>query len=1071
MKLYTSILFSSLFPKLHSSDARIASSSLSTIGDLSSISKGEVSKHLDKLFSFILETLQDQGSAPKRESALHALGLLAENTGQVITPYLQYPRLMPILIHMIQSEKAESIRKELLSVVGILGALDPYRYKLLQLKLEGRTEDEEGTGKTEKSSDMSDSMDSFGPSSEEYYTTITVNALMRILLDNSLKLHHVSAIHAIMLVVKTEGTRIIPFLSQIIPPFLKVLQNCEPEIRPTMFQQLALLIRWLKQHLREYLANIFPLVKQLWVPTTQTHIIGLLEELSLAFSVVELRDYITEILPEILQVIYSDTSPNRMATSRLLHAMKNMSDHLEPFFHLIIPAVTSIASEADISVKLSIEIASTLAIICKRYYVIYDSSLLIQAFLKFLDNSNQNLQKEAAKGLCYLGRHLGKTFLAFVPTINRLMEKHHFANPEYENFILKLKEGLPIEIIEENDVQASTDHEQMEEFMDPLSPRKKEKINGQHIKKTLEISQQITREDWADWLRRFSLEIVQESPSPALRSCISVATEYQPIMKELFNASFFSCWMELGDVLQRDVARNLELVLLAPTLPADILQFLLNLIEFMELAETPLPIDSRILGSLAEKCHAYAKALRYKEMEFRKSPTTAIEALITINNQLQQNDAALGILTVAQTNYSIDAKETWYEQLQRWRQALQGYERRQLLGSNSLDVVAGKVRCLAALGEWDRVESLAREAQDGSHTAKQLASLASTAAWNLGHWGAMKQYVQDMDKNTVDYGFFRTVLAIRFEEFEKAKKYIAVTRKLMDSQIMTLISESYDRAYKIFVTLQELSELEEVISYKNYPERRSSILHLWRQRLEGCERSVDTWQRFLAVHSLVLSPSEDMKLWMKFCSLCRKTGRADLAEKTFSRLLGLKQTDFGSVPLPIQAPAITFAFIKHIWAIGQHIEAFDQIKLLLPVTMDTHLKSKLYRKIGEWQLEIQDLDEENEAEIIESLKTAVDLNEKSSKAWHFWALANYEAAGYHEKHGTPIDLTLGFVVPSLKGFFKSIAMSSRPNLQDTLRLLTLWFKFGAHKEVAQTLVEGFPTVSIDTWLHVVPQVR
>lgn len=47
-------------------------------------------------------------------------------------------------------------------------------------------------------------------------------------------------------------------------------------------------------------------------------------------------------------------------------------------------------------------------------------------------------------------------------------------------------------------------------------------------------------------------------------------------------------------------------------------------------------------------CHAYAKALHYKEEEFHRGPTTSnLEALISINNKLQQPDAAAGVLVFA----------------------------------------------------------------------------------------------------------------------------------------------------------------------------------------------------------------------------------------------------------------------------------------------------------------------------------------------------------------------------------------------------------------------------------------
>ena len=54
----------------------------------------------------------------------------------------------------------------------------------------------------------------------------------------------------------------------------------------------------------------------------------------------------------------------------------------------------------------------------------------------------------------------------------------------------------------------------------------------------------------------------------------------------------------------------------APNIPAEIVSTILNLAEFMEHYDKPLPIDIRTLGNHAENCHAYAKALHYKELEF-----------------------------------------------------------------------------------------------------------------------------------------------------------------------------------------------------------------------------------------------------------------------------------------------------------------------------------------------------------------------------------------------------------------------------------------------------------------------
>lgn len=57
------------------------------------------------------------------------------------------------------------------------------------------------------------------------------------------------------------------------------------------------------------------------------------------------------------------------------------------------------------------------------------------------------------------------------------------------------------------------------------------------------------------------------------------------------------------------------------------------------------------------------------------------------------------------------------------------------------------------------------------------------------------------------------------------------------------------------------------------------------------------------------------------------------------------------------------------------------------------------------------------------------------------------------------------------GFFHSISLTDRNKLQDTLRLLTLWFKFGAQPEIKSVMSKGFRSVTCDTWLEVVPQVN
>ena len=104
---------------------------------------------------------------------------------------------------------------------------------------------------------------------------------------------------------------------------------------------------------------------------------------------------------------------------------------------------------------------------------------------------------------------------------------------------------------------------------------------------------------------------------------------------------------------------------------------------------------------------------------------------------------------------------------------------------------------------------------------------------------------------------------------------------------------------------------------------------------------------------------------------------------------------------------------------------------------------------------------------------ATKLDKNWYKAWHAWALANYEVVAYQEKHGEEVKMAklAQHIVPAVYGFFRSIALARGNSLRDTLRLLTLWFKYGHQQDVQVAINEGFSSVIIDTWLQVIPQVR
>jgi phosphatidylinositol kinase/protein kinase (PI-3 family) len=72
----------------------------------------------------------------------------------------------------------------------------------------------------------------------------------------------------------------------------------------------------------------------------------------------------------------------------------------------------------------------------------------------------------------------------------------------------------------------------------------------------MQASHRATREDWSDWLRRFSVELLRESPSPALRSCAALAQVCLLSLSSRMLTYADVCWLALVQV-DHPLAREL----------------------------------------------------------------------------------------------------------------------------------------------------------------------------------------------------------------------------------------------------------------------------------------------------------------------------------------------------------------------------------------------------------------------------------------------------------------------------------------------------------------------------------
>lgn len=1198
---YTKPIVEALIPKAKDPSPGVATCAITTLGATAKVAGEDIMQYLPQLMPLVMSTFQDQSSPIKRLAALKTLGTIASSSGYVIQPLLDYPQLLGMLVGILKLESSLLIRRETVRLLGILGALDPYRHREVEQKapIAGGTS---GSGANTTGSavnadntapvDIALLMQGMSPTSEEYYLTVAINNLMNILNDSSLSAHHSKVVQAITYISQTMGLRCAPFLLQIIPGLLKVMSKCKAAYLKFYLQQLGALVSVVKQHVRPYMSEILSLIKSLQGLTTpiKKTIILLIESISKALEG-EYKAYLADVLPMLLDVIEEDKLPDKETCMQVLHSFVIFGSNIQEYDHVIIPTVLRLI-EAPGPTALRKYAVETIGKLARNISLGEMSLRIVQPLLRVLNHTqpagslhstnNSELQIAAVNALCSLALSAGDDFIIFVPSIKKVLLAQNIHLQMFENIVGKMMQGEPLPAYKLLYIDSDYSAQNLDGIQTDV-PSKKLPVNQHALKAAWDTSRRSnSKEDWQEWINRLSKELLKQLPLHAIRACAGLASDYNALAKNLFNSSFASCWLELYLQNQEDLINSLYIALSAPNNLPEINQILLNLAEFMEHDDKPLPISISTLAQYAQRCHAYAKALHYKELEFYEEPTSVtIEALITINNQLQQSDAAVGILKHAQLHHDLEVKELWHEKLQRWDDALAAYAQRLKYEPDNLEAVLGKMRCLHALGEWDQLLDLAQEKWDTANTdtKRSIAPLAAAAAWGLGQWDDMDGYIRVMSPQLPDKAFFSAILCLHRNSFEKASNHILTARDLLVTEITALVSESYNRAYGVVVRIQMLAELEEIIKYKCLQPgsgKRALMRRTWNKRLLGCQRNVDIWQRMLKVRALVILPKQDMEMWIKFANLCRKSGRMSLAENSLNSLL--EQGSQSSPPGALTAagtstaaavrgsrapPQVVYAQLKYMWAKGLGKEALRHLVdfttrmlqdlglnpddlITQPVPTDgpgvpkhvdeyTKLLARCFLKQGEWQIVLNSSWRTETSEIIlGAFLLATHFDAKWYKAWHNWALANFEVISAnmpdltvtHPESGIeasesaeplePIEAKLqdsqealqqagqqigqqigqgqgsgsqtskagqesngeGFpiqtlvsrhVVPSIQGFFHSISLSASNSLQDTLRLLTLWFRFGGIPEAAQAMADGFQMVKIDNWLSIIPQ--
>ncbi|CAL8095011.1 unnamed protein product [Calicophoron daubneyi] len=320
-----------------------------TLGRLSAIAPYGIRAYMDEFIPILCYMMQDSACLARRSIAVWTLSKLVTNTGCVVSPYRCYPELLEILFGMLKREESRGIRQEVLRALGLLGALDPFKFKLYsgQVDTFGDTGVAVSLYETDEKKDVDITQSELVVSlswenRDVFFSVCALSALIRTLRDPALRSQYANIVQTIVYVLKLLGPRSVYYLRQLMPDYFACLQNTrDARLQEFLIRQLGSIMTVVQLNTKEFAHEVVSLLTAHWwiAPNVQNACIGLLSPMSAVLGA-EFRPYLTRLIPVILRTFTHESSEANLIA--LLEVLPEFGYTLEDHVHILVPAIANL---------------------------------------------------------------------------------------------------------------------------------------------------------------------------------------------------------------------------------------------------------------------------------------------------------------------------------------------------------------------------------------------------------------------------------------------------------------------------------------------------------------------------------------------------------------------------------------------------------------------------------------------------------------------------------------------------------------------------------------------------------
>ena len=862
-----------------------------------------------------------------------------------------------------------------------------------------------------------------------------------------------------------------------------------------------------REHLNELVNNVIE--KYIDDVDTQERIFQILIEL-LQLYLPMMEKYFNRLIPMLLSMLRDNTDTERLwyIRQKVFMCFTAMSDKLNNYLGEVVAEIVSLLNSSMVLANFNSKMVdnnSSSRTVQKRedmeIFVLLERIISLDSFREHLPKIVKVLMqyinyspdaKELIMGLFMkMMKYCHGDFLSFLPNIIRVAKENSIDILDYFNEIQREIERCNGNSLYNLKVSTSKKFVTMtksvssnvtnEDDEESVTNTRLANINTDEVLSEFNPVNCSIEEDWREWFKSSSKQLFLNSPSYLLYCCRNLS---ELLITDLYNDAFINIWSILSPSQKDKMIGYLKTALSASTAPNEILLVILNLSEYIEREESHIDfIDLSTLAVSARECNAYAKELYYTENEYKNSENvSSLESLITLYYELNLPESAMGILSIAQKKNKNIKEDDLYLKLHRYKEALDVINRKREIKDEKYNpnLIKGSLICLDGLSDWEEMIKLGEDIEKYNDSlVTELSPLFARASLNLNQWEKLKKYTEkfipnDEEENEYEKNFFQAVIAVKEKDYKKAKEYIDLARDAIDDKIKTLLSESYERAYKLLLSNEHLYQLEEIIKLnntkENYETAKKELKARWDDRLEMISSNgTKAYERILAIRGLVFPIEEDYDKHLDLAKIYRKD---DHFGQCMNILQRLRKPLENNKAISLDIELSLSKCLNENESLRDTEKAMENLSSIIKTGMSNVLNDKLKSKIYCYYayLSMKDYSkEERVKEALENFELSTKYNSKNYKAWHYYGLLNYK---YFELLSNSNNSNrIIYAKNAINGFTNSVVIGGKiisKILQDLLRLIDVWFR-NEDKSVIEMIMPSFKLISMDAWLLVMPQ--